>query len=312
MYPARYTILSVPLCAPVERCAFGWYIGENGTYLCVHACIRHLPRTGPPGRRLRCRGTEGARQGRRLVSEPSGAAAKAPPKKARTARGVSSERVYRHLRELIVWGKLAPGSRIVENDIALHLDVSRTPIRSALHRLQQEGYIVPSGRRKEHRLVIAPLTQDDARELFDVVGVVEGLAAAEAAHASPRTRDALVAELQALNDELADVARAGTQMPRHIFETDMKFHRRYVEAGAGPRVLALHDAIKPQAERYIHLYTSALVGEIGRSVEEHQEIIDRIASGNADGARRAVQRNWRNAAARLERVIAVMGEHGSW
>jgi len=92
----------------------------------------------------------------------------------------------------------------------------------------------------------------------------------------------------------------------------MKFHRRYVEAGAGPRLLALHDAIKPQAERYIHLYTNSLLGEIGSSDEEHEVIIDRIAGGSSDGARRAVQRNWRNAAARLERVIGVMGEHGSW
>jgi DNA-binding GntR family transcriptional regulator len=246
------------------------------------------------------------------VKESASSARQAPARKARVTRGGSSERVYHHLRELIVWGRLAPGSRIVENDIALHLDVSRTPIRSALHRLQQEGYIVPSGRRKEHRLVIAPLTQNDARELFDIVGMVEGLAAGEAARGSPEEREALSDDLTALNNELAEVARTGAHTSRHVFDTDMKFHRRYVEAGAGPRLIALHDAIKPQAERYIHLYTSSLVGEIGRSVEEHEVIIERIASGSPDGARRAVQRNWRNAAARLERVIAVMGEHGSW
>ena len=245
------------------------------------------------------------------MKEPA-TARQAAPKKERPTRGGSSERVYHHLRELIVWGRLAPGSRIVENDIAVHLDVSRTPIRSALHRLQQEGYIVPSGRRKEQRLVIAPLTQDDARELFDIVGMVEGLAAGAAARGSPEDRDALGDELTALNSELADVARTGAHTSRHVFDTDMKFHRRYVEAGAGPRLLALHNAIKPQAERYIHLYTNSLVGELGRSVEEHEVIIERIANGSSDGARRAVQRNWRNAAARLERVITVMGEHGSW
>jgi DNA-binding GntR family transcriptional regulator len=233
-------------------------------------------------------------------------------KKKRPGRGGSSERVYNHLRDLIVWGRLAPGSRIVENDIALHLDVSRTPIRSALHRLRQEGYIVPSGRRKEHRLVIAPLTQSDARELFDLVGMVEGIAAGAAARRTPGEREVLGVELTAINGELAKAARTGTDTARHLFDTDMKFHRRYVEAGAGPRLIALHDAIKPQAERYIHLYTNSLVSEIDRSVEEHAAIIERIVSGSSDGARRAVQRNWRNAAARLERVISVMGEHGSW
>lgn len=232
--------------------------------------------------------------------------------KKRPTRGGSSDRVYTHLRELIVRGRLAPGSRIVENDIALHLDVSRTPIRSALHRLRQEGYIVPSGRRSEHRLVIAPLTQGDAREIFDLVGVVEGLAAGAAAGQSSAERKALGDDLSALNRELAEAARTGTHSARHLFDADMKFHRRYVEAGAGPRLMALHDAIKPQAERYVHLYINSLLGEIGRSVDEHEAIIARIASGSSDGAQRAVQRNWRNAAERLERVIAVMGEHGSW
>lgn len=235
-----------------------------------------------------------------------------PPKKKRTGRGGSSDRVYDHLRDLIVWGRLAPGSRIVENDIAVHLDVSRTPIRSALHRLRQEGYIVPSGRRKENRLVIAPLTQNDARELFDLVGMVEGLAAGAAAALPPEERGALGDDLTALNAELNEAARDSGKTARHLFDADMKFHRRYVEAGAGPRLITLHDAIKPQAERYVHLYTNSLLGEIGRSVEEHEAIIERIVGGSADGARRAVQRNWRNAAERLERVIAVMGEHGSW
>jgi DNA-binding GntR family transcriptional regulator len=281
----------------------GWYIGAHGASLCIQTRI--------PDRRPA--GTERTRSVGTTVTPRNGHDREPqPPKKKRPGRGGSSDRVYDHLRDLIVWGRLAPGSRIVENDIAVHLDVSRTPIRSALHRLRQEGYIVPSGRRKEHRLVIAPLTQNDARELFDLVGMVEGLAAGAAASLSPAERGVLGDDLTALNAELDQASRDGKNTARHLFDADMKFHRRYVEAGAGPRLITLHDAIKPQAERYIHLYTNSLLGEIGRSVEEHEAIIERIVGGSADGARRAVQRNWRNAAERLERVIAVMGEHGSW
>ena len=85
-----------------------------------------------------------------------------------------------------------------------------------------------------------------------------------------------------------------------------------MEGGAGPRLLALHDAVKPQAERYVRLYTSALVDELAKSVDEHSVIVDRIDAGNADVAQRAVIRNWRNAAGRLSRVIATLGERGSW
>jgi DNA-binding GntR family transcriptional regulator len=227
-------------------------------------------------------------------------------------RGGSSDRVYNHLREMIVRGRISPGSRIVETDIALHLDVSRTPIRSALHRLQQEGYLVPIGRRKEHRLVIAPLTQEDARELFHIVGMIEGLAAAEAARATKSDRDILASELEKLNTELAQVARSDVHASQRVFEADMKFHRRYVEAGAGPRLLALHDATKPQAERYVHLYANLFGDDLSRSLEEHKVIVERIASGNPDAASRAVQRNWRNAAARMQRMITMKGERGTW
>jgi len=228
----------------------------------------------------------------------------------RRARGGSAELVYHRVRELIVWGRLAPGSRIIETDIAARLDISRTPIRTALHRLQQEGYIVSTGGRKERRLIIAPLTQSDARELFEMVGAVESLAAGRAARASPEEREALGDELVALNAEL--VAATHESAAARVFDADMNLHRRIVEAGAGPRLRALHEAIKPQTERYIHLYTSSLPGEIARSVEEHELVIERITMGAADGARRAVQHHWRNAAARLERIIEVMGERGSW
>src|SRR5436309_3240266 len=80
----------------------------------------------------------------------------------------------------------------------------------------------------------------------------------------------------------------------------------------GPRLLALHHGIKPQAERYVRVYVNALMDEIATSVAEHNVIIRAIESGNPDAAQRAVQTNWRNAADRLGRVITNMGEHGTW
>src|SRR5215831_13687503 len=85
-----------------------------------------------------------------------------------------------------------------------------------------------------------------------------------------------------------------------------------VESSAGPRLLALHDAVKPQAERYIRMYISMLTGDIRTSVYEHDLIIASIDEGRADDAELAVQVNWRHAADRLSKVIAVAGERGSW
>lgn len=229
-----------------------------------------------------------------------------------SGRGESVARAYDQVRELIVWGRLSPGSRIVESEIADRLGLSRTPTRSALHRLQQEGYVTAFNRGKERRLIVAPLTQDDARELFHIVGQLEGLAARATAELVPAKRAEVVKRLQELNRELAQAARQTRPDPLRIFDLDTAFHRTYVESGAGSRLLALHDAIKPQAERYIRLYISSLVDEITTSVEEHDQIIRHIGDGEPLAARQAVDTNWSNAALRLSKVIGTLGERGSW
>lgn len=220
--------------------------------------------------------------------------------------------VYERLRELIVSGRLAPGARLVEREIAARLGTSRTPVRSALQRLQQERYVTAPDRGKQIRLVVAPLTIDDARELFDIVGVVEGAAAYRAALLDPPLRARVSAQLVELNDALLRATRDADPDRSDVFELDTGFHRSYVEAGAGPRILALHDVAKPQAERYIRLYISALMNRIGESVREHEVIVEGIRHGDAEATEHAVRVNWRNAADRLSAVIARMGERGTW
>jgi DNA-binding GntR family transcriptional regulator len=219
--------------------------------------------------------------------------------------------VYERLRALIIDGRLAPGTRIVETDVAARLGVSRTPVRGALQRLQQEGFVIDSPTLRQTRPTVAPLTSDDARELFLLVGALEGLAAHRAALGTPAERSAVAAALTRVNDAFA--AAAAAQRPDHgrIFELDEQFHRCYMSA-AGPRVLAIHATVKPQAERYERLYVSMLAAELQTSVVEHRAIVKAIRSGNAPGAQAAVETNWRNAAERLATVVAASGERGSW
>ncbi len=227
----------------------------------------------------------------------------------RTAR---PELVYRKLRELIVRGQLAPGTRIVETDVSQRLGVSRTPVRGALQRLQQEGYIVDSPALQQSRPTVAPLTREDAHELFSIVGEVEGLAARVAAGRPAPQREKLVAELTTINAQFRKAADAKQQNHNRLWELDERFHCRYVEVAAGPRLLALFEAIKPQAERYERIYVSLLSRDLTSSVTEHAHIIRAIKQGNADAAQAAVQTNWRNAAERLATVITNVGERGQW
>ena len=227
-------------------------------------------------------------------------------------RGARPELVYRKLRELIVRGQLAPGTRIVETDVANRLGVSRTPVRGALQRLQQEGYIVGSPTLQQSRPMVSPLTRDDARELFSIVAEIEGLAARFAAQQPKDARERMGEELLAINEQFRKAADAKQQNHNRLWELDEKFHRHLVEAGAGPRLLALHDAVKPQAERYERLYVSLLARDLSTSVNEHVVIVRALRGGNPDAAQSAVQNNWRNAALRLGSVIDNVGERGHW
>jgi DNA-binding GntR family transcriptional regulator len=234
-----------------------------------------------------------------------------PPPKAGADTVDRTTLAYRQLREAIVHGHLAPGARVVETEVAKRLGISRTPVRAALQRLQQDGYIVSPGAHAS-RPQVAPLTGEDAWELFGIVGQIEALAARWAAEKPQAERETLAARLKETNDEFLRVARGGRPDPNALFELDMRFHLQYVEAGAGPRLLTLHRAIKPQAERYVRLYISAFTDEIPTSVREHEEIVRALGAGDPDRSQRAVETNWTNAAQRLDRVIQTLGERGSW
>lgn len=238
---------------------------------------------------------------------------KVTPHRARLApRGARLDATYQGLRALIIRGQLAPGTRIVETDIAAKLGVSRTPVRAALQRLQHEGFVLGSPGLKQSRQTVAPVTRDDARELFGIVGAIEGLAARRAAMLLLPERHALARTMTDLNQKFRKAAQAPSPDHNLLWELDERFHRSYIAAAAGTRLRTLHDTVKPQAERYERLYVSLLGRHLAPSVAEHNTIVRCIKSGDEDGAQHAVETNWRNAAERVGAVIDLVGERGHW
>lgn len=230
----------------------------------------------------------------------------------RQTRGDRVEAAYQRLRELIMTGKLAPGSRIIETDIAERLGVSRTPVRAALQRLLQDGFIVAAEQTLQARLWVAPLSRADARELFAILSQCEALAAGWAAERSPAERGRTVARLRELNNALRERGRVSKPDQDELFGIDRDFHATFFEAGAGPRLRSLRDSVRPQVERYIVLYLNALVDRLEHSVGEHDAIIDAIERGDPDAAREAVSANWAGAGRRLDSVMQRLGERGVW
>lgn len=222
-------------------------------------------------------------------------------------------RTYERLRELIVHGRLAPGARIIESDLAARLGVSRTPVRGALHRLRQEGLVLAADTGKNARLSVAPLTREDGRELLHLLGAVEGVGAAWAAHLPAEARARLVEEMRGINREMRTLLAADEPDADQVFQLHSSFHRLPLERIEAPRIRALHAAVRPQVDRYRRIYISSVpTGGFAAELTEHEAILDALARGDAEGARAATQGNWVAAAERLGRIIAAVGDRGSW
>jgi DNA-binding GntR family transcriptional regulator len=215
------------------------------------------------------------------------------------------------IRELIVHGKLSPGAWIDEAELVKRLNLSRTPVRSALQWLQQEGYVREHRTTTKSRMFVSPLTKEDANELYSVIGRVEGLAGRITAELPKAKRMAIVHQLKCLNQQLGGIKDNASKQGA-IFDLDHDFHRLILESGAGPRLRAWHKTIVPQIERYWRLYASLIINNLQLSINEHNDIISALTAGDAVQMERSIQVNWENGCERLGHVIDVFGERGSW
>lgn len=219
---------------------------------------------------------------------------------------------YLRLHRLIVQGLIAPGSPLVESDLCARLGVSRTPVRAALLRLQQEGLVRDATAAGGRHAVVSPLTVADLREIFLMVGALAATAARQATDLDAADRAALAA---ALDEENRAFRTAFTTRPPDLvagLRHHLRFHATCIPPGAGPRLRAELIALVPQATRYERAYSAATIYAIDQFARAHEAIVAAIAAGDADAAERAVAADWRLAADRCSETVEMLGERGSW
>ncbi len=220
--------------------------------------------------------------------------------------------VYEQVRALIVRGRLLPGARVTEGDVAQELRVSRTPAREALRRLQQERLLVPAGASDgaKVRLAVAPMTAGEARELYTAAGALEGVAARNVADRDAGERSALTAALAGAQAAFRREATKRAPGWDRLFELHHAFHAALRTGLAGPRLRALLDGLRPHLDRYEYFYGRLHESGFEATFEEHDAIVAAVGSGHADLAERAVRANWFNGADRLAKVVQRADEAG--
>ncbi|HEY7771344.1 GntR family transcriptional regulator [Longimicrobium sp.] len=225
-------------------------------------------------------------------------------------RGARSAHVYERLRDLIVRGRLAPGGRVVEQEVAERMGVGRTPVREALQLLVKEGLLVASegGRRQ---LTVAPLRADDAAELFGLLGDLEAAAVRGLPALTPPARTALAAGAHAASQAFAHLVRTAPVDLEAAFVARKAFHASITDPLAGPRLAWLLSLVRPQVDRYEWLYGALLQDALALAAAEHEAVVRALAAGDASGAEAAVRASWKNAGARVGGVIDRIGERGA-
>lgn len=197
-----------------------------------------------------------------------------------------ADRVAEYLRRAITNGRIRPGDKIVSEEIAKKLGVSRTPVREALKILEAGGYL----NTKPHLGVrVTTFSPKDFVDLSRVRQVLDGLAAQLAAERlSEQERSKVCTQLTRLNDELVVALRATDATRAARLNAD--FHRQLYR-GADSQLLFdmvnlsnLSWDLYPMADRYFWEMASRSEHIPQEIHEQHAAIIKAIEQGDSDAA----------------------------
>lgn len=197
---------------------------------------------------------------------------------ARRPSGSLSERVYQGLKHDIIRGVFRPGEALTEKDLARRYRGSRTPVREAAVRLQQEGLMQIVANRG---YFITPITIQSVNEIYDFRAAVEGACAELAAHG--KSDAVLLERIQLLAKTQYGVDDRESYV--QFIEADTEFHVAIAQLTRNPLLVRAVADMRSQMERI--MFASIDVGYYGEvPVREHCEIVEAIQKHDAPLARK--------------------------
>jgi DNA-binding GntR family transcriptional regulator len=205
-----------------------------------------------------------------------------PADKAALDRDLLRDRAYTTIRDAIVDGTLQPGERLRDQELTQWLGLSRTPVREALSRLEQDGLVETEPQRFTR---VAPLDRRAARDAFPIVASVHALAA----HLGVlRLTQADLDAMRAANVAFSDALKADDVDA--ALDADDDFHAVLLTASANQELLPTLERLMPRLRRLERLRFGSLAGR--GSVRQHDEIVAAAAARDVTTTAERVQENW--------------------
>jgi DNA-binding GntR family transcriptional regulator len=207
-----------------------------------------------------------------------------------------ADRAYGVLLDAIVRGDLEPGRRLRDGELAEQLGVSRTPVREALRRLEDEG-LVETGRNAFTR--VAPVRADRIADAFPVVAALHGLGARLGVPAlSP-------ADLERMERHSAErLAALGDRDIVAAIEADDRFHGVLLQAARNKEIERLLERVMPHIRRLDVLHFETLIEDPD---DDHTRILDACRRRDAWEAGRLVEQSFLRIGEHMSAILEQAG-----
>lgn len=190
-----------------------------------------------------------------------------------------SDRVHAYLRAAILEAQIKPGERIVEVDLAKKLGVSRSPVREAIRRLEQERLVEVTGLKVTVRQIPLPEIED----LFWIRCALEGMGAWLA---TPKLTSADFKEMETLCGSMEQA------LERKDFETLSRlgdeFHNVFIKASQNEKLQDMLADVKAYIARFRSVSAST-PGRGGESIKQHRQILEVLRARRPEQAERLVR-----------------------
>jgi DNA-binding GntR family transcriptional regulator len=191
-------------------------------------------------------------------------------------------KIYEHLREQLLSGKIQPHQHLIEAKIARDIGTSRTPVREALHSLELEGLIESIPR---VGYVVKPISEQEVEQICEIRGAIEGLAAR---WATEKAHEKLVIELERNISITEDKVSRGNA--RVFVDMDARFHEIISKFSGSRRLLELAQTLRRHMLRY-RIQSIYSVENVLRAIDGHKRILRAIQKRNLEEINKAIQRH---------------------
>ncbi|MFT4041200.1 MAG: GntR family transcriptional regulator [Thermomicrobiales bacterium] len=191
-----------------------------------------------------------------------------------------AEQVYQRLRSDILGNVYPPNAALPEKVLASELNVSRVPVREALHRLASEGLVTL---RPRHGAFVSSLS---SQQFLDAYRVREALEELAIKLALPHLNESDLTELARLQEQMRLCAAADDA--ETFFAANRAFHAVFIERSCNDYLKNIYFPLMDQMRRHVSS-SLELRGGLQRSIEEHQAILDAVRAGDATEAARLLR-----------------------